>query len=349
MINKHKENIDRARNLLLHREEMRKQKVFLNSSPLYLQLEVTNRCNLNCSKCARNYWDAECNIFGDMSKEVFRKLTSFIPRAFEVIIGGYGEPFMGKHFWYLLEELKKNHSVVRIITNGTFLNEDACRRLIDLGIDRLVVSLDSLDNSTAEVFREALPVTIMNNLKLLRELKQGRGQSAPEVSINFVAMRDNIRDLVPLIGRASFLGITGIEVSQLKIYSPLMKEKSLFTLESGYEKRFILAQREARLKGIWITLPTVRARDKTCLQPFENLFIRWNGEVMGCCSAIFKNQGYNFSVGSIDASTIEEIWNCRSMIDYREAFWGGKPYPENCQNCAFRQDTLESHLRYLDL
>ena len=50
----------------LREVDIHRQHVDLLSTPLDVNLEATNRCNLACPTCARNYWDKGKNPIGDM-------------------------------------------------------------------------------------------------------------------------------------------------------------------------------------------------------------------------------------------------------------------------------------------
>ena len=43
----------------LYADDIAQKKTRLESTPIHINLEITNRCNLSCPTCARNYWDKE--------------------------------------------------------------------------------------------------------------------------------------------------------------------------------------------------------------------------------------------------------------------------------------------------
>ncbi len=125
--------------------------------PLHdLRISVTDRCNFRCQYC--------------MPKEIFGPDFVFLPRdeilSFEEITriarlsAGLGvrkfrltggEPLLRAELHKLVEQLHEIPGVdVALTTNGTLLASQA-RRLAEAGLDRVTVSLDSLDD---EVFRE---------------------------------------------------------------------------------------------------------------------------------------------------------------------------------------------------
>ena len=58
-------------------------------SPWMLQVEVTNRCNLNCTFCSR--YSAPMKL-GDMAPDVMDAVVDLSAQVQEVALFGYGEP-----------------------------------------------------------------------------------------------------------------------------------------------------------------------------------------------------------------------------------------------------------------
>src|SRR5437870_4051016 len=120
-----------------------------------LRISVTDRCNFRCVYC--------------MPQEVFGRDYRFLPRAellsFEeiervsrVLVGlgvhklrlTGGEPLLRRDLEVLVERLAALGDVdLALTTNGSALSQKA-RVLAEAGLDRVTVSLDSLDD---EVFR----------------------------------------------------------------------------------------------------------------------------------------------------------------------------------------------------
>ncbi len=219
---------------------------YLHPSPHGLRrvyVEVTNTCNLNCSTCMRNVWDT---AFGQMSMEVFERILMGLEQCAEkpeLFLGGYGEPLAHPKILLLIERAKARGFRVSMITNGTLLTPETSRRLIDLKLDMLWVSLDG---ASAECYADVrlgdmLPA-ILSNLVHLRSLKyQQFGLSVwsgyPRLGIAFVAMKRNIQDLGEVIRMGSRLGATEFSVSNVLAHNESPPAgKPVYPL-AGYARR----------------------------------------------------------------------------------------------------------------
>lgn len=117
----------------------------------YLRISLTDKCNLNCLYCnplikKRTMIHADNLLSGD---ELYRIINLLVSRyGFRKIRFTGGEPLVRKDIFSLLErvnEMKKYYEFeTGITTNGTLLNKNLVR-LRDSGIDRLNISLDTLD------------------------------------------------------------------------------------------------------------------------------------------------------------------------------------------------------------
>ena len=112
-----------------------------------LRMSVTQRCNLNCFYCHREGQD-NCN--GELSPEEIERVvevaTSLGMR--KVKITG-GEPLLREDIVEIIGRVSKHVEEVSMVTNGILLGPHASL-LKKNGLDRVNVSLDSLDRGTFE-------------------------------------------------------------------------------------------------------------------------------------------------------------------------------------------------------
>jgi Fe-coproporphyrin III synthase len=339
----------KRRNRVLHGEDIAARRERFASRPVMVQIEPTNRCNLSCAICARNFYDPEKNAPGEMGPEVLALAAPLFADAEDVVIGGYGEPLLAGIYWDALESAKRAGCRVETITNGTLLSEDAAVRLAGLGLDRLVVSLDGATEKTMREIRGAPLSGVVDNLMGLAEVKRRGRTIFPEVAVNFTASRANVHELAALVDVAESFGARRIQVALQKVYTPDQRDRTLLLEPSRARRHFDEARDTARARGIEIALPSLDGEARECRQPLDLLFVRHNGQVLGCCSAVFENDRYNFPLGDLRGSDVEALWNGPEMRRYRRALFAGDDdaLPAPCRNCAFRRDDLAAQYRFL--
>jgi MoaA/NifB/PqqE/SkfB family radical SAM enzyme len=329
---------------------------YLHPSPHGLRrvyVEVTNTCNLNCSTCMRNVWDT---AFGQMSMEVFERILMGLEQCAEkpeLFLGGYGEPLAHPKILLLIERAKARGFRVSMITNGTLLTPETSRRLIDLKLDMLWVSLDG---ASAECYADVrlgdmLPA-ILSNLVHLRSLKyQQFGLSVwsgyPRLGIAFVAMKRNIQDLGEVIRMGSRLGATEFSVSNVLAHNESLQQENLYTrsldMLAGQEVRPTIHVPQMDLEPQTLKALGEVMRDLNQLEltgsflnrnvdqcPFlerGSLAVRWDGKVSPCLPLLYTHEHYlgdrkrtscEYFVGDICEQDLLSIWNDPAYILLRK-------------------------------
>ena len=103
-------------------------------------IEITNKCNLACSFCPRTGRppaDMDAALFARIVEEV-KPLTDTV--YFHVM----GEPLMHPDFTQFIQICADKALPVAITTNGTMLNIDSAKALLDPIVHRINFSLDAL-------------------------------------------------------------------------------------------------------------------------------------------------------------------------------------------------------------
>jgi cyclic pyranopterin phosphate synthase len=179
-----------------------------------LRISITDRCNLRCVYCMPEFpdWMAQEGI---LSYEEIHRLTSiFVRLGVEKIRITGGEPTVRRDLPTLVRLLSALPGLRRIglTTNGILLSELA-PRLREAGLQRINISLDSLDR---ERFRE---MTRRDSLhQVLRGIDAAIEVKFSPIKLNCVVMRGvNEDEVVPFVefGRARGLEVRFIEFMPL--------------------------------------------------------------------------------------------------------------------------------------
>jgi cyclic pyranopterin phosphate synthase len=151
-----------------------------------LRLSVTDRCNFRCQYCMPAEglpWLERQEI---LSFEEIERLVALFARlgVRDLRLTG-GEPLVRRDFPRLASMLAPLVDDLAVTTNGFLLDRDA-ERLVDAGINRFNVSIDSLqrDRFFEMTRRDALP-RVLSGLETLAQFPE-----AHPIKVNAVALRD---------------------------------------------------------------------------------------------------------------------------------------------------------------
>jgi MoaA/NifB/PqqE/SkfB family radical SAM enzyme len=312
-------------------------------------IEPTARCNLMCHTCIRNSWD---EAMGNMDIKVFDKLINDL-KEFEslqtIMFGGFGEPTYHKDFLYMVERAKSLGVEVEIITNGTLLNSDMQKALMERKVDRIWVSFDGTSAGKFEGIREGAKFNrVVDNLKGLKALNR-KSEHPIEIGIAFVAMKSNLDELNNINSLARKVGANYVSISNVLPYDKDMQRQTLYSKTLGDDIGGLsFNEVSLRLPRIDINNDTkdvffnlIKSHKKTYLLSNsingENrscrfiddrcTFIRWDGGVSPCMGLLhsYKTYLYNYereiqayTIDNINNVSLRDIWNSNVYYKFRE-------------------------------
>ena len=154
-----------------------------------LRISVTDRCNFRCVYCMpREVFDADHKFLPHSAilsfEEIARLAGVFVGLGVKKIRLTGGEPLVRKDLHKLVSLLKKLSAELTLTTNGSLLARQA-RALAEAGLDRVTVSLDSLDEATFRAMNDAdFPVA-----KVIEGIEAAVAAGLGPVKINMVVKR----------------------------------------------------------------------------------------------------------------------------------------------------------------
>ncbi len=156
-----------------------------------LRISVTDRCNFRCTYCMpREVFDADHEFLPHAElltfEEIVRLARIFAALGTKKIRLTGGEPLLRKNIARLVALLRDALPGVdlTLTTNGSALKAHA-RALRDAGLDRVTVSLDSLDDTTFRAMNDAdFPVA-----KVLEGIEAASDAGLGPIKVNMVVKR----------------------------------------------------------------------------------------------------------------------------------------------------------------
>ncbi len=106
-----------------------------------LDLHITNRCTSKCQYCS--FSSGRLNLEELTFDEIKQNIEDAISLGCEHIHITGGEPLMRADVFDIIEFVISKKLEVRLQTNGTLLNEEKIKRLENIGLKSIMISLDS--------------------------------------------------------------------------------------------------------------------------------------------------------------------------------------------------------------
>ena len=159
-----------------------------------LRISVTDRCNFRCTYCMpKSVYDRDFKFLERTQllsfDEINRLVGIFKDHGVEKVRITGGEPLLRKQLEKLLEMISVSHQLdLTLTTNATLLKQKASM-LLNAGLNRITVSLDSLDDHTFQIMNDMkVPVS-----KVLEGIEEADRVGFKPIKINMV-VKQGIND-----------------------------------------------------------------------------------------------------------------------------------------------------------
>jgi len=342
--------------------------------PRKLYIELTTDCNMACPMCIRHSWDTPAGAMSDETFDAILTQLGEMPSIETVNFSGFGEPMTHPKFFEFAARAQQAGLTVEAITNGLVLDSETIDKLIDLPLDRLIVSIDSLTEPTGVMLHSGSFATVSESMRILYRRRLLRRAPKPEVDIEFVATRRNIHELPRLRQMALVLGFSRIMVTNVIPHTLELTDDVLYgscnTVSRGQETSpwqpcvdmpvmdpsDATDQAVGRMVRTGILLrvngANVSGAGPKCRFIDEGrLAIRSDGALSPCLALMHSHQYYfrkrpkrigAYYLGNVNESTIKDIWESQEYRGFRDRVRKFEFSPcLDCGGCNLR-DTNEA-------
>ena len=165
------------------------KKLIVEKVPLQIDLFAVDICNLKCPMCPRQeYIPGKGYMDIKLIKKILDQGAEYGLYAFN--FAGLGEPTLHPDLFEVIRYAKKKGVVdVNMHTNGTRLETDFNRQLIESGLDRLTISLDSADKQRYEKIRVGAKFEkVYAAVEDLIKQRNGHKSTRLHIKANFIEM-----------------------------------------------------------------------------------------------------------------------------------------------------------------
>lgn len=309
--------------MLLHLDRLNEYLQTGDTTPIFMEVNPTNKCSLKCAWCisenARGYEEIEIDALEGFFKD-FREMGG---KA--ITFSGGGEPTYYSHFNRAVESAKKTGLELGLMTHGIYPNKYT--NLIGENFQWARFSLDTLDEDNYRKWKGANGVKkVVSNILSLKQYPVKVGINC-NVGENLSA--EETRNLVNWFiedSPADYLQFRPILPRYFKYESSSLNGEVWNYLNSVRGKEGISFSDDK--------LNDVNEKNafpfKSCEGHFFEPVLQATGEIQVC---MYHPRNDNFTFGNIHENSFREIWNSdkrKQAIEYTRKF----DYSEGCQMCC---------------
>jgi len=289
--------------------------------PLCINIETTNVCNLDCIMCPRTVLIAR-GTFADVGLMEFDLYKKIIDEGEKynlpsVKLQYLGEPLahpdLGKQIKYA-----KDAGVLDVMfnTNATLLTEEKSHEILESGIDAIFFSFDSMDPDTYNKIRLGANYDeVMENILRFLDIKKKYGYEHVHTRASMTIIEHDVDDLK----KFKDFWLEHVDACGFGIYHDVN--------EDGKEEDMPYNE------------------DFACAQPFQRLFIMWDGVSTPCC--IDENRYYK--MGNVKHQSVYDVWHGPEATHMRQSQLDGTYNKiDICAKCYMPHTELDGQVLDFD-
>ena len=292
--------------------------------PLFIHLDMNQRCNYRCPQCIIGVKDAVDNFY-EKGETNWSDFVNIIDEGSEykcpsLSVQGNNEPLLIRNLEdYIIYARKKGFIDIMFNTNASLLTEERAKSILDSGVTRIRFSLDAINKKTYEKIRLGGDFDkVYRNIEKFLDIKRKGGYKLPVTGVSFVVQSENYA-----------------EVDDFKNY---WKERvDMVTLQN-----FLPPIPTGDFTNFYPPSQFYSPSDVSsfkCVQPYQRIVIR--NKVLTPCCAMYSSI---LSLGNIPETTVYEAWNSDKMNELRRIHKAGNWQANSiCKTCV--KNTFPPDLR----
>ena len=250
-------------------------------SPIGLDIGVTNLCNAHCIMCPHD----RLKNLGTMNWKLYKKIIDNCKRLGikEVTLSFFGEPLLDKNLIEKIEYAKKNEIRTVFYSNGSLLNSEWAKKIINSGLDEITISFDGATKKTYEKIRKGLKFeTTEINVKNLLEMRKKFPICKLRINLVLVELEENKNEINNFYKKWKGK-VDSINIINMRNWANDISKKG--TKESFHFNKNI--------------------KRKPCALIWQRMIVDWNCDVVLCCD----DWNHSTILGNLNKQTIEQVWN----------------------------------------
>jgi MoaA/NifB/PqqE/SkfB family radical SAM enzyme len=234
------------------------------AGPEEVWLDLTNRCNTRCICCGHRSpelldqspppeWHAQ-EMPREKALALVRELGELGARR--IFFSGGGEPILHPHVFEIISSAQRSGVSALLTTNLLAAGDEMLERMLESGLDRIVVSLLAATPETYAAVHPGMPPSSFDHIiRMLKKLARIRSSpTKPEIILYTVMMRSNAGEVEPMIKLALEIDAAGIWWNPMALPSPRLKD--------------LLLTRE-QIAWLGEEMPRMREKYRARIQPWQ--------------------------------------------------------------------------------
>ncbi len=296
-------------------------KASLWGSPISISFEPTTSCNLRCPECPSGLRSFTRDT--GMLHEIFFKqvIDEMHQHLMYLIFYFQGEPYLNTKFLDMVKYASSKKIYTATSTNAHYLNDEASKKTIESGLDRLIISIDGTTQEIYESYRVGgqLSKVIEGTKNIIKWRKQLKSKT-PMIVFQFLVVKPNEHQVAEVKKIGKELGVDDVWFKTAQLYDYENGNELIPTVEkySRYKKNS---------SGKWSIKNKLLNH---CWKMWHSCVVTWDGWVVPCCF----DKDAQHKLGSLKQQSFKDLWRNESYQNFRTSLLKARSEIDICTNCT---------------
>ena len=289
--------------------------------PSSISIEPTTSCNLRCPECPSGL-RAFTRPTGMLQETLFQNVIDQLAPSLSYLVFYFqGEPYLNISFLDMVAYASAKRIYTATSTNAHYLNEEAARRTVESGLDRLIISIDGTTQEAYQSYRIGGKLDkVLEGTRNIVKWKRILKSKTPHVIFQFLVVKSNEHQIDDVRTLAREMGVDEVAFKTAQIYDYKSGSDLIPTLDqySRYRKNddggYALKNEMA----------------DHCWKMWNSCVVTWDGKVVPCCF----DKDAHFVLGDLKENSFQEIWRGERYQNFRQTLLRSRSEIEICKNCT---------------
>lgn len=290
--------------------------------PVSISFEPTTSCNLRCPECPSGL-RSFTRPTGMLKKDFFRQTIDEIHMELLYLIFYFqGEPYLNTGFLEMVKYATDKGIYTATSTNAHYLTDEAARKTVESGLDRLIISIDGTTQEVYTQYRvggnlQKVIEGAKNIVKWKKELKS----KTPFVFFQFLVVKPNEHQVGEIKKLAKDIGVDEVRFKTAQIYDYENDPNNLIPTINKFSRY------NKNEDGSYTPKNKLKNR---CWKLWHANVITWDGLVVPCC---FDKDAMH-RLGNLKNESFKTIWHNSNYKQFRSELMLGRKNIDICSNCS---------------
>ncbi len=288
------------------------KKPIITAYPFSITFELSSFCNLHCPQCSVGRGETiRESRFIDKSF-VFDILKRFKKRSFYLNLYLQGEPLLNKDIPMLVAKAKQEKYYTYVSTNGTLLTKELSLKIVNSGLDRLLISVDGTTQLSYSFYRRGGKLEqVLEGVKNIIEARKNLKKKNPVIIMQFLVNKQNEEEIKNLPSFAAQHNFDVLEIKSMQVYD----NKAAYLPQQKKFNRYYKKKKSVK--------------NKACFRLWSHLVFTSDGVNIPCCYDKIPTYAFAPQV-NYDYNN----WKSAEFQKFRKAVIRNRSNIDICNNCT---------------